>query len=155
QLDDGTCGHNLQLGSDITSSSSATPWFLLYGDGSHASYAVKIDGVPIGTFGSDVFANVCIHDTITLADGPHTMTANELAPLPSNVVPSFAFTVDTTPAAVPSVPTLASYSDSGVVGDNITRFNNPALIGTSGPTLSVLLFDNGAAGTGGAIASGA
>src|SRR5262245_42588585 len=76
QLDDGTCGHNLQIGSDVTASSSATPLFLLYGDGSRSSYAVKIDGVSIGTFTSNAFANVCIQDTTTLAQGAHTLTAS-------------------------------------------------------------------------------
>ena len=33
-LDNGDCGNNLQLGSDPTASSSATPTFLLIGDGS-------------------------------------------------------------------------------------------------------------------------
>src|SRR5262245_54156254 len=44
QLDNGTCGHNLQIGSDKTMSSSATPWFLLYADGGAAIYDVFIDG---------------------------------------------------------------------------------------------------------------
>src|SRR4051794_35141989 len=33
QLDNGTCGQNLQIGSDKTVSSSATPSFWLMGDG--------------------------------------------------------------------------------------------------------------------------
>ena len=125
QLDDGTCGHDLQLGSDITASSTATPWFLLDGDGSKASYQVRIDGVAIGTFSSNVFANVCIHEANSLAEGSHTLTASELAPNPANAPARFGFTVDTVPPPSPSRPVLASYSDSGVVGDNVTMFATP------------------------------
>ena len=151
QLDDGTCGHNLQIGSDVTASSSATPSFLLFGDGSKASYAVKIDGASIGTFSSDMFANVCIQDTTTLAQGAHTLTASELAPTPSNSVTPFKFSVDTVAPSPPSMPALASYSDSGVVGDNLTKFNNPALVGTAPLGASVIAYDAGAPGVGGAI----
>src|SRR5262249_38671403 len=44
QLDDGTCGRNLQIGSDKTSSSTATPQFLLWGDGGASRYDIFIDG---------------------------------------------------------------------------------------------------------------
>src|SRR5262245_44680741 len=67
QLDNGTCGRNLQLGSDKTASSSATPTFLLWGDGGLSSYAMFIDGAPIGTFNSDGVANVCVTTSVPLA----------------------------------------------------------------------------------------
>src|ERR1044072_6478061 len=66
QLDDGTCGPNLQLGSNKTASSSATPSFLLNADGNKATYQVFIDGTSIGNFTSDSIANVCIQDTRVL-----------------------------------------------------------------------------------------
>ena len=62
-LDDGTCGRNLQIGSDKTASASPLPSFLLWGDGGLSSYRIFIDGVSIGTFNSDGFANVCIYTT--------------------------------------------------------------------------------------------
>ena len=40
QLDNGTCGRNLQIGSDKTASASNTPSFWLMGDGGLSSYAV-------------------------------------------------------------------------------------------------------------------
>src|SRR5260370_40211775 len=46
QLDNGTCGHNLPLGSAPTASSSARPWFLPYGDGGTGSYALVIGAGP-------------------------------------------------------------------------------------------------------------
>ena len=44
QLDNGTCGRNLQLGSDKTASTSATPSFLIAGDGGLSSYRAFVDG---------------------------------------------------------------------------------------------------------------
>src|SRR5262249_18629549 len=76
----------------------------------------------------------------------------ETAPNAANAPAHFGFTVDTVPPPSPSRPALASYSDSGVVGDNMTMFGNPALNGTSGPGASVLLLDSGIPGIGGAIA---
>ena len=43
QLDNGTCGRNLQLGSDKTASKSATPSFLMAGDGGLSSYLAFVD----------------------------------------------------------------------------------------------------------------
>jgi hypothetical protein len=40
ELDDGSCGHILRVGSDATASSSATPTFLLYGNGGLSSYVM-------------------------------------------------------------------------------------------------------------------
>src|SRR5438552_2696683 len=98
-LDDGTCGRNLQVGSNKTASASATPSFLLWGDGGLSSYGVRIDGTLIGTFNSDGYANVCITTTNPLADGSHQLTAVELRPNPSLSVAPFNFSVDTRPPA--------------------------------------------------------
>jgi fibronectin type 3 domain-containing protein len=131
QLDYGYCGQNLQLGSDQTASSTATPSFVLTGDGSAASYQMFIDGAPIGTFNSDTSGNVCIRTTTPLADGAHVLTGNELRPNSGNAVPAFNFSVDTVPPPAPSGPTLAFTSDTGVKGDNITSFHNFTITGTS------------------------
>src|SRR5262245_44328686 len=117
QLDYGYCGQNLQRGSDQTASNSATPSFVLAGDGSAAAYKVFIDGALIGTFNSDPFGSVCIRATAALANGTHVLTGNELSPNPNNAVPSFNFSVDTTPPPVPSLPTLTYTNDTGVKGD--------------------------------------
>src|SRR5215217_5457296 len=74
-LDNGTCGRNLQLGLDRTASNSATPSFLLFGDGGLSSYQAFVDGLPVGIFYSDGYANVCVTTTLPLSDGPHQLTA--------------------------------------------------------------------------------
>src|SRR5262245_47893943 len=138
QLDNGTCGTNLQIGSDRAGSSSATPSFFLQGDGGLSSYAVSIDGSPLGTFASSGGGNVCI-TAGALANGPHTLTATELAPNPSLAVAPLAFTVDTLAPKAPSAPSLSRWSDSGVVGDGITKYPNVNFTGTCGPNEAVLL----------------
>ena len=117
QLDNGTCGRNLQLGSDKTASSSATPSFFIAGDGGLSTYQAFIDGASIGTFASDGFANVCIYDTIPLADGPHVADrATSSRPHASLTVTPFNFSVDTVPPAQPSTPVISGFSDSGLPG---------------------------------------
>jgi large repetitive protein len=140
-LDNGTCGHDLQLGSDPTASSSATPTFLLYADGGAASYSVAIDGTAIGTFHGNDYGNACITDTLVLSNGPHVLTADELAPNPGNPVTPFSFSVDTVPPSTPSEPYLDPSTDSGVKGDDITNVTNPRLDGTSDPNVSIDIYD--------------
>src|SRR5215475_13582935 len=84
QLDYGYCGQNLQLGSDKTASNSATPSFVLSGDGSAATYQIFIDGASVGSFNSDAFGNVCIRTSAALAEGAHVLTGNEVKPNPNN-----------------------------------------------------------------------
>jgi Fibronectin type III domain len=140
QLDNGTCGTNLQIGSDKTASSSATPSFWLMGDGGLSSYKVFVDGVTIGTFSANMYSNVCIRATTALANGPHTLTGNELAPNAANTITPLRFSVDTVAPSAPSTPALASYSDTGVVGDNITSYHNVALLGHADPNSSVQVY---------------
>jgi fibronectin type 3 domain-containing protein len=131
QLDNGSCSQNLQTGSDQTASKSATPSFLLTGDGSAASYQMFIDGASIGTFNSAPTGNVCIYTVAPLTDGPHVLTGNELKPNASNTVPAFNFSVDTVAPPAPSGPSLGFTSDTGVKGDNITNLHNFTITGTS------------------------
>ena len=156
QLDNGTCGRNLQLGSDRTSSSSATPSFVIAGDGGLSRYEAFVDGVSIGIFASDGFANVCVYDNIPLADGMHLLTANELQPHAGLTITPFNFSVDTVPPAQPTTPVISGYSDSGLLGDHITRFTNPNFTGFADPNVAIQLF-NGQALLGGAkaLATGA
>jgi hypothetical protein len=147
-LDDGTCGHNLQFGSDPTASSSNTPWFLLAADGGLASYAMSIDGAAIGTFNSNPYGHVCISTTTALSEGAHQLTGNELKPNPSNAVTPFSFTVDTIAPAPPSTPTLDPNTDSGVKGDNITSSTSIRLDGTGVPGISIHVLEAGKMATG-------
>ena len=148
-LDNGICGRNLQLGSDPTASSSATPTFLLYGDGAAASYRVFIDGALLGIFNtSNPYGNVCITTTVALSQGAHTLTGNELSPHSTYTVTPFQFSVDTVPPAVPSAPVLNPSTNSGVIGDNITTYQGLSLSGTSEPNAPIRVYA-GLAGVGG------
>jgi fibronectin type 3 domain-containing protein len=150
-LDDGTCGRNLQVGSDKTASASATPTFLLWGDGGLSRYDAFIDGAYIGTFNSDGWANVCITTAVPLADGPHVLTANELQPHSTYKATPFNFSVDTVVPAQPSAPVISSYSDSGAPGDHVTMYRNVNFTGSSDPNVSIQLY-NGVTVIGGAKA---
>ena len=96
--------------------------------------------------------NVCITTTTPLADGAHTLTANELAPRPTMTVTPFAFTVDTRPAARPDGAGALRVQRLGRASATASRASatstSPA---PSGPLLSIQLY-NGAAGVGGAKA---
>lgn len=131
ELDPGACGQMLAIGSDATASGSATPTFMLSGDGGMSSYAMAIDGVAIGTFTSTGRGMVCIAAPTPLADGPHLLTGVELAPRPAMAVPAFAFSVDTVAPRPSSQPSLADFSDSGARGDGITKFGMVSLSGTA------------------------
>jgi Fibronectin type III domain len=149
QLDNGTCGASLQLGSDKTASSSNTPSFWLMGDGGYSSYHELIDGVSIGTFNSDDFGNVCIRTTSRLADGSHVLTGTELAPHSTYAVPAFTFSVDTVAPAAPSTPALASFSN--VPGNGVSMYHNVTVTGSSAPNDSIQVYA-GTAGIGGSRA---
>ena len=150
QLDDGTCGHNQQLGSDPTASASATPWFLLYGDGSRASTTSSSTAHRSARSTRSTSSQRLHHSTVPLSDGPHRLTGNEISPNSAGIVTPFNFSVDTVPPAAPSTPVLASFSDSGIKSDNTTMFPNPTVSGTTVPGLGVQLYDNGVPGVGGA-----
>ncbi|MEY2567492.1 MAG: hypothetical protein QOE35_2021 [Actinomycetota bacterium] len=62
-------------------------------------------------------------------------------------------TVDRTAPAAPSTPVLASASDSGVAGDNLTKVTTPTFTGTAEAGSTVKLFD-GATQVGSATATG-
>jgi hypothetical protein len=143
QLDPGQCGSRLQIGSDRTASRTATPTFLLMGDGRLSSYDVSIDGSSIGRFRSTPDAVVCIATTRPLAGGRHVLTASEVAPRPDAVVAPFAFSVDTVPPGRPSKPAVSVFTDTGVRGDGVTTYRQVNLWGTAAPDVAVQLFIHG------------
>ena len=143
QLDNGTCGQNLQVGSDRTASKSATPSFWIMGDGGLSKYDVSIDGLFVGSFGSDMYANVCVRTSSRLSDGSHVLTGRETSPH-SVALSSLAFSVDTIAPSAPSAPALASWSDTGTVGDNVTSYRQVTLLGRSQPLMAVQVYANGA-----------
>jgi hypothetical protein len=141
-LDDGTCLHNQQIGSDPTMTTSNMPWFILAGDGGLASYTITIDNVQIGTtWNSDPYGRVCISVSTPLADGPHTLRGNELKPNAANTVVPYSFTVDTIPPPTPSPASLDSSSDTGIIGDNITAATTLRFRGTGIPGVPVQLME--------------
>ena len=81
-LDDGTCGLNLQTGSDKTASKSNRPSFLLWGDGGLSSYA-DLHRRRLDRHLQLRRVRQRLHPhpgRNALADGPHLLTGNELAP---------------------------------------------------------------------------
>ena len=153
-LDDGTCGRNLQVGSDDKASGSATPSFFVRGDGGLSSYAMAIDGHAIGTFASAGNGVVCVAVAAALVDGAHVLTGTELAPHAGSTVASMQFTVDTVAPAPPSAPALAGYRDSGIAGDGVTSFRSLNLNGTSRPNEAVQVLTGGVSIVGGARSDG-
>jgi hypothetical protein len=142
QLDDGTCGTDLRIGTDVTASSSATPSFMIWADGSSATYSMKIDGVAIGTFGPPTNAwNTCVKAPNTLAQGTHTISGNELFPNASNTVTPFTFTVDSIPPSAPTNLALYVGTDTGVVGDNMTTVTTPAIQGHGDPNFATWFYE--------------
>src|SRR5438067_802224 len=107
QLDTNYCRENLQIGSDKTASHTATPSFLLSGDGGLSSYTIFIDGASIGTWRSDGYGNVCIYDTLPLAEGAHVLTGNELSPHSTYTTIPLNFSVDTVLPPAPTTPALS------------------------------------------------
>jgi fibronectin type 3 domain-containing protein len=138
-LDNGTCGSNLQLGSNKNASNTATPTFWLQGNGGLSKYDVYIDGAYVGRFSSDAWANVCISTTSRLSDGAHRLTGNEVQPNAANTITPLDFSVDTVPPNTPSIPTLMAFSDGGFVGDNITKSRTFTMTGTSDPSVTLQL----------------
>ena len=153
-LDDGTCGHNLQVGSDDTASGSATPSFFVRGDGGLSSYAMAVDGRAIGTFASAGNGIVCVTVAAALEDGAHVLTGTELAPHAGWAVASMQFSVDTVAPAPPSAPALSDYRDSGIVGDGVTSFRSLNVNGTTRPNQAVQILSGGVSIVGGARSDG-
>jgi hypothetical protein len=142
-LDDGTCLHNMQLGTDINAAATNLPWFYLAGDGGLAKYQVYIDNVSIGQFSSDAYGHVCPHASTPLADGSHRVTATELAPNPSKTVTPYSFTVDTVAPPAPGKPGLDASTDSAPVGDGYTSYTSLRLTGSGIPGLPVHVLESG------------
>ena len=137
-LDNGTCGHNMQLGWDPTASQNNLPWFLLTGDGAGSVYTLKVDSVTFGTFTANAAGNVCANVTTALPDGAHQLTGTESSPHSGAITP-FNFSVDTVRPLVPSAPLLSPSTNSGDPNDNVTSFRQVLMTGTATPGVQVVL----------------
>ncbi len=83
-------------------------------------------------------------DTAPLPDGLCTVTATAFDPAGNPSVPSnsIAITIDTT---APAAPTIVSFwTDSAIVGDNVTNDNTLIVNGIAEPNSTVVVFFNGA-----------
>ena len=99
----------------------------------------------------------------SLADGVYTVTLDHTAitdelgnPLngnQSNGDDVRHFTIDTH-AETPSVPVLDTATDSGVLGDNVTKFTLPGFHGTGENGATVMIYRNGAAVGSGVVTGG-
>ena len=82
--------------------------------------------------------------SITLAEGPHALTATAVD-IAGNVSPvslTKTVTIDTIAPAAPSAPDLSAASDLGTsTTDDITKTNNPIIIGTNELNAVVILYD--------------
>jgi hypothetical protein len=139
-LDPGTCGRNLQVGSNPTAAGTATPTFMLQGDGGLSSYTVSIDRRRLGTFRSAGGGVVCIRTRRPLAEGPHLLAATELAPNAGRLV-RLRFSVDTVPPKPPSRPMLAAPAGSQTL----------TISGAAAPNQAVQLLADGRIGIAGAV----
>jgi hypothetical protein len=71
--------------------------------------------------------------TSALSDGTYLLhvQAVDVAGNTSAASPAFSLTIDTTPPAAPSAPSLLPADDSGTLGDGITNVKQPHLIGSA------------------------
>ena len=79
----------------------------------------------------------------TLSDGVYVLHAIAID-IAGNVSVSSAtlgLTIDSSPPATPSAPTLQSADDSGTVGDGITNVRQPRLTGTATPGITVQILN--------------
>ncbi|WP_409567661.1 Ig-like domain-containing protein [Rugamonas sp. DEMB1] len=94
----------------------------------------------------------------TLSDGGHTLTVKQSDPAGnvSAASAALALSIDTEAPEAPGAPLLASASDSGTLGDNVTNVAAPTVTGTAAANASVMLYDtDGTTLLGSATADGA
>ena len=92
-------------------------------------------GIVLGSTSASAASSYSVIPSAALADGVYSLCvqAVDAAGNTSAASPALTLTIDTTPPAAPSVPTLLPADDSGTKGDDITNVKQPHLIGTSEP----------------------
>ena len=126
-------------GDNITNVSTPT----ISGTGEDGDTVTLVDGtVQIGstTVAGGTWTIVA---AAALADGPHSLIANQLDVAGNSSLASAAldFIVDTVAPAAPAALALTAASDSGIKGDNITNVGNPTISGTGEDGDTVTLLD--------------
>ena len=113
------------------------------------------DGISVGTVTANAVTGVWSLANINLTEGSHTLTA-QAVDTAGNAGISTAFSVirDATAPATPSVPDLATASDSGASStDNVTNVTTPIFTGTAEAGSTVTIFSDGVA-VGSVVAAG-
>ena len=110
-----------------------------------ATVTIFSDGVAVGS-GVAVGGNYSIVVTTALADGARSITAKAADPAGNTGVGSAALSVTIdTQAETPAVPVLDASTDSGAVGDNLTKFMLPKFDGTGQNGATVTIYTGGVA----------
>ena len=78
-----------------------------------------------------------------LTEGPHILTAIDTDPAGNASLPSapLVVTIDTTASDMPATLALAPASDTGLLGDDLTKVTTPAITGTATAGDTVTLYD--------------
>lgn len=119
-----------------------------------STVTLYLDGVSVGTTTASGVGAWTI-TTPTVSQGSHTLTARavDTAGNTSNASTALALTVDTTVAA-PTGIALATASDTGTLGDNLTAVNTPVIGGTAEANAVVSLYKDSTSLLGSATADG-
>jgi uncharacterized repeat protein (TIGR01451 family) len=128
------------LGDNLTNDNTPT----LSGAGEPYSTIKVFDGVTLlGT--ATVAADGTWAFTVknALSDGVHSITTTSTDPAFNTSAASvpLALTIDTTAPVVPPISVLTVGSDSGVLGDNLTKVAAPTLSGTGEPLSTITIYD--------------
>jgi hypothetical protein len=118
---------------------------LVFSGSAEAGATVRLyDSDGVTEIGHDTAAGGTWHITTSaLLDGVHTVTARtvDAAGNASAASGAVTVTVDTAGPATPAAPTLTIASDSGAVGDGITRVATPTFSGSAEVFATVTLYD--------------
>ncbi len=119
-----------------------------------STVTLYLDGASVGTTTASGVGAWSI-TTPTVSPGGHTLTARAVDTAGNTSAASTALllTVDTTVAA-PTGVALATASDTGTQGDNLTNVNTPVIVGTAEANAVVSLYKDSTTLLGGATADG-
>ena len=120
-------------------------------DGASGVHSARFDYSPTGagtwtTITTDTASPYSITwDTTGLVDGTTYDLRVTTTDNAGNTVnsPLVTFTADRTTPTAPSTPTLATASDTGTLGDNITSITTPTLTGTAEAGTTIKIYDAG------------
>lgn len=118
-----------------------------------STVTVTVDGNSIGTTVAGSDGRWSLTAPTSLSDANHVISASaQISGGTASPATNVTLTVDTAAPAAPSAPTLAPASDTGLVGDHVTKIALPTFTGTAEAGSIVHLYD-GATLIGTAIAN--